>query len=755
MNKPDRPSLPEDLSYPFSYDGNYPGYPGESRLNISKYRDILQDGWWLIAASLLGFLILAGLYIFVTPKQYTATATIQVEEQDQSKLELNNQSWQDAQSSLEKLNTVVDKLQSAPLRAWVLSEAGLIPSNLLSSIGAFSNTNNGLVTSVVAPLSGRDSSTIPKASMLEGVKLVSAMEKQMTAKLRRNTRLIDLTVTCADPNRAAQLANLMVAGYLEQDFKIRSTTDRSQSELFQLAKQRLADKLKASEQALQNYREQVGTVELSASDNGAASQLVDIATYRHQLSDMKAQVIQFKAAYEGSLAMGTNSDGLLAYAQISSDPQVQLLQTAIAQKQADLVQLKQLYREKNPKYVVAVNTLNELKQQLQEVVLAIRSRIQESLRLPYVKAQAEVSDLEKELAQAEQKSLELSRKSIQYNLLAREVASDQALFNSVLEKLKVTAANSQVAPVNISMVSAAMPPTASSTPKVRLSFMAAVILGLGFGLFVVLLRAGLKNNLGSVEEAELFFSVPVLGFQNQLKLESDNHKKVLFNLKDPHAAEVENFRSIIANISIKSKSAFPDTPQVVLFSSTFPGEGKTFMTANYASGLARQGFRTVALDLDLHKPSLDGYFSKVQTGYITGISNLLLNECTLSEAIQPHPIIQNLSWIPSGPLLPAVSEHLAGDRLQQIIAELLKKFDRVVIDTPPLGLIKDSLYLTKFTQIVIIVTDARRTNRHKSLETIKAFENSQVQLTGVVLNYVPRRKRLAKYYDHYYQQRPS
>ena len=179
------------------------------------------------------------------------------------------------------------------------------------------------------------------------------------------------------------------------------------------------------------------------------------------------------------------------------------------------------------------------------------------------------------------------------------------------------------------------------------------------------------------------------------------------------------------------------------------------MTANYASGLARQGFRTVALDLDLHKPSLDGYFSKVQTGYITGISNLLLNECTLSEAIQPHPIIQNLSWIPSGPLLPAVSEHLAGDRLQQIIAELLKKFDRVVIDTPPLGLIKDSLYLTKFTQIVIIVTDARRTNRHKSLETIKAFENSQVQLTGVVLNYVPRRKRLAKYYDHYYQQKPS
>lgn len=755
MNKTDRPSPPENPSYPFGYDDNYPGYPGESRLNISKYRDILQDGWWLIAASLLGFLILAGLYIFVTPKQYTATATIQVEEQDQSKLELNNQSWQDAQSGLEKLNTVVDKLQSAPLRAWVLSEAGLIPSNLLSNIGAFSNTSNGLVTSVVTPLTGSNSSTTPKANMLEGVKLVSVMEKQMTAKLRRNTRLIDLTVTCPDPNRAAQLANLMVAGYLEQDFKIRSTTDRSQSELFKLANQRLADKLKASEQALQNYREQVGTVELSASDNGAASQLVDIATYRHQLSDMKAQVIQFKAAYEGSLAMGTNSDGLLAYAQISSDPQVQLLQTVIAQKQADLVQLKQLYREKNPKYVVAVNTLNELKQQLQEVVLAIRSRIQESLRLPYVKAQAEVSDLEKELAQAEQKSLELSRKSIQYNLLAREVASDQALFNSVLEKLKVTAANSQVAPVNISMVSAAMPPTTSSTPKVRLSFMAAVILGLGFGLFVVLLRAGLKNNLGSVEEAELFFSVPVLGFQNQLKLESDNDKKVLFNLKDTDAAEVENFRSIIANISIKSKSAFPDTPQVVLFSSTFPGEGKTFISANYASGLARQGFRTVALDLDLHKPSLDSYFSKVQTGYTTGMSNLLLNKCALSEAIQRHPIIQNLSWIPSGPRLPAVSEHLAGDRLQQIIAELLKKFDRVVIDTPPLGLIKDSLYLTKFTQIVIIVTDARRTNRHKSLETIKAFENSQVQLTGVVLNYVPRRKRLAKYYDHYYQQKPS
>ena len=749
MNKLERPNPPGMPDYPTGYGDNYPDYPEASPLNILKYLDILLDGWPLMVGTLLGFLILAVSYIFITPRQYTATAVVQVDEQDQSHLELNNQSWQDAQGSPEKLNTVVENFQSLPLRVWVISEAGLVP-NLDSFIGSPPNSNRSVASPVASAMAGMTSGvTITNATMLKALNLAGGMEKKMKAKLRRNTRLIDLSVTYDDPAQSARLANLMVAGYLEQAFKIRSQTDRSQSELFQSASQRLADKLKASEQALQNYRELEGTVELSTADSRSDSQLQDIASYKHQLSDMKAQVIQFKAAYEGALAMGTNCDGLLAYSQISSDPQVQLLQTAIAQKQADLLQLKQLYREKNPKYVVAVNTLSDLKQQLQEVVLAIRSRIQESLRLPYLKAQAQVTGLESELARAEVKSLELSRKSIQFNLLAREVASDQALFNMALEKLKVTAANSEVAPVNISLVSAAVPPTIPSTPKVRLSLMAAVVLGLGFGAFLVLLRASLKNNLGTVEEAELFLPVPILCFLPDLKLMAgDQRQKLLFTNTNLAPAATELFRSIIASLTIQARNT---ADRSFLFTSTVPKEGKTFMSATFAAGLARQGLRTVVLDFDLHKPTLDDYFRSGETASATGLADVLLGKCQLIEVIRPHAALSNLWWVPAGAPLANISEFLAGDRLEKILAELLAKYDRVVIDTAPLGPVKDALYLANRVNAIILVVNSTETNRNQVKQSIQLFQKIQAPLLGVALNFVPRRKMRSDYYDHYYQ----
>ena len=743
MTKPDQLSQPEKPNYPASYGVDYHQYGISPDLDFSKYVAQLLTGWRWLAVSLMVFLMLAALYIVKTPKLYTATATIQVEDQDQGKIGTSYQPGQDAQGGSEKLNTIVEKLQSLPLQVNVLVQAGLVSSNVVP-----------LLCPSASMTPDSSSPPSPLLSLPEALAMVKKSGVAITAKLRRNTRLIDVTVTAENPTQAARVANLMLAGYLEQDFKIRSITGRSQADFLKQENLRLADKLRFSELALQGYREQIGTVIVGAPDNGGPAPSGDISAYQQKLSDMHAQVIQFQSAYEGSLAMGTNSDGLLAYPQISSDPQVQQLQTAIALKQADLLQLKEQYREKNPKYVVAVNTLGNLKQQLQEVVLAIRSRIQESLRLPYLNAQTEAAGLEQQLARTEVKSLELARKSIQYNLLAREAASDQALFNSALEKLKAIAANSEVVPVNISMVSAAVPPAIPSSPKVRLSLLAAGVLGLGFGGFVVLLQARLKNNLGSVAEAELFLNVPVLGCQYDLKIQKKpNHEKILFDRSSPDPVGLEFLRSLVANITITpitAKSESLESPRVLLFSSTIPQEGKTFLVANVAAGLARQGLRTIVVDMDLHKPTLDSYFQNRATASPTGISDVFLKKCSLAEVVQPHSQINNLWWVPAGAPLANVFEFLAGDRFDNILAELLKDYDRVLIDTPPLGLIKDALYYAKCASTVVLAVDSTRTNRHQLNQTIQAFQKINAPLIGVVLNFVPRPKFSSDYYDYYH-----
>ena len=540
----------------------------------------------------------------------------------------------------------------------------------------------------------------------------------------------------------------MVECYLTQDFNIKSTTGHSQSEFFQAEYKRMVKKLQTSEQALQDYREQVGTIELQSMDNSSANpQLDEIQEYKRQLTTAQAQVIQLKSAYDESLKMGSNVDELLAYTQISSDPQVQLLQTAVAQKQADLLQLKQLYREKNPKYILAVNTLDGLKNQLRDAVLAIRSRIQESFRLPFENALNSQIGLEKELARIQTKSLDLSQKAIHYNLLAREVASDQAMFDSVLERLKETAVSSELAPVNISMVEAAYPPDKPSSPKVMLTLIVAVIAGLGFGIFLVLLMDKFNSALRTVDAAEEFLQVPVLGAIPRLEFDHTDHFKNLVSASpEAHSAEVELFRTLRASVTMLGKD---QERRSFLFTSSFPKEGKSFVSCNFAASIAQQGLRTIVFDFDLRRPRVESFFTG-KTRHIPGLSEVLTGKLKLSEVTQTHPLVSNLFWVGAGTLLPNPSEILSQGGYKAIFEQALKEYDRVVIDTSPLHPVKDVLLIANDVSTVIVLVDGSKTARKAVAKTIHWLQDINAPLAGVVLNLLPRKRKGQGYYYYEY-----
>ena len=767
-----------------NYQGNYPGsYPetiagGDIAKDLLHFWFVILEKLWLVGGVLLIFVVLAAFYVSTSPKMYEATATVQVEQQDQSAIK-PDQAFHDEQRGQELMNTIVEKFQSRPLCVMVLAQAGIIPSNLVNVISFTPKLDDsdapdiaGLLTNaaVVPPPAADLSNTVASGrgtnlgastnvSTLAGthanitpmgaIKLVAGLEKSVKAKLRRNTRLIDISVRDRDPENAAKLANLMVECYLTQDFNIKSTTGHSQSEFFQAEYNRLVKKLQTSEQALQDYREQVGTVELQSMDNSSANpQLDEIQEYKRQLTTAQAQVIQLKSAYDESLKMGSNVDELLAYSQISSDPQVQLLQTAVAQKQADLLQLKQLYREKNPKYILAVNTLDGLKNQLRDAVLAIRSRIQESFRLPYENALNSQRGLEKELAKVQTKSLDLSQKAIHYNLLAREVASDQAMFDSVLQRLKETSVSSELAPVNISMVEAAYPPDKPASPKVLLTLVAAVVGGLGFGILLVLILDKFNSALRTVDAAEEFLQVPVLGAIPRLEFDHQDHNKNLVSASpEAHSAEVELFRTLRASITMLGKD---QDRRSFLFTSSFPKEGKSFVSCNFAASIAQQGLRTIVFDFDLRRPRVESFFTG-QIRHIPGLSEVLTGKLKLSEVTQAHPMVPTLFWVGAGALLPNPSEIISQGGYKKILEQALKEYDRVVIDTSPLHPVKDVLLIANDVSTVIVLVDGSKTARKAVAKTIQWLQNVNAPLAGVVLNLLPRkRKGEGYYYSEYY-----
>ena len=780
-NNKSQPSEPREPNYPGSYPETIAG--GDIAKDLLRFWFVILEKLWLVGTIFLVFVILAAIRISISPKMYEATATVQVEEQDQSAIK-PDQTLHDEQRGQELMNTIVEKFQSRPLVVLVMAQVGIIPSNMVQQISfipksddldseaipanltnagvadaGVAGTSNGVINPVLsagtnlASAAGTDGGTgaisgSSKLSVMDALKLVAGMEQHVSAKLRRNTRLIDISVTDRDPEKAAKLANGMVECYLTQDFKIKSNTGHSQSEFFQAEYNRLVKKLQTSEQALQDYREQVGTIELQSMDNSSANpQLDEIQEYKRQLTTAQAQVIQLKSAYDESMKMGSNVDELLAYSQISSDPQVQLLQTAVAQKQADLLQLKQLYREKNPKYILAVNTLDGLKNQLSDAVLAIRSRIQESFRLPYENAHNSQIGLEKELARIQTKSLDLSQKAIHYNLLAREVASDQAMFDSVLERLKETAVSSELAPVNISMVEAAYPPDKPSSPKVMLTLIVAVIAGLGFGIFLVLLMDKFNSALRTVDAAEEFLQVPVLGAIPRLEFDHTDHFKNLVSASpEAHSAEVELFRTLRASVTMLGKD---QERRSFLFTSSFPKEGKSFVSCNFAASIAQQGLRTIVFDFDLRRPRVESFFTG-KTRHIPGLSEVLTGKLKLSEVTQTHPLVSNLFWVGAGTLLPNPSEILSQGGYKAIFEQALKEYDRVVIDTSPLHPVKDVLLIANDVSTVIVLVDGSKTARKAVAKTIHWLQDINAPLAGVVLNLLPRKRKGQGYYYYEY-----
>lgn len=749
-----RPTPAEPREYP-----NHLGYPasvstGDFAHEIKQiYFLILQKIWYVAAAILTGF-ILAIFYLATHPKMYQTTVTVQVERLDQSAIK---QEFKDS-LDLEQMNTIVQRFASRPLLATVLMQAGQISSNSINILAldqlaaksaqpkpADVNQEDGagmhsavFSNSVLSPESAHRASS--------DITMINGFADRISVKLKRNTRLIQISVADRNPEMAARLANLMVDSYLKQDFEIKSTSSRSQSMFFRAEYERLAKQLQDSEQALQDYRQEIGLIDFTDLNSPLADQ---IKTCQQQLNEAQSETITLKVAYESSLKMGTNIDELLAYSRISSDSRVQSCLAAIAQKEVDLMSVKQIYREKHPKYISTVKTLNGLKNQLETTLFDIRSRIQKSYQLPYLNASNTVASMEGQLSKLQARSLVLSQKAIHYNLLARAVASDRAMFDAISQKLNEISVKSQVAPVNITVVDPACSPRSPSSPKVVQTLFAGPV---GAFFLIVTLIIGmdkLKTSLRTVDEVEDYLQLPVVAALPLLDFPTDaSSDKMVVLSAGVNSAEMELFRTLRAGILIMEHNF---QPKCVLFTSSFPQEGKSFTSCNYASSLAQQGLKTLVMDLDLRKPRLEEFLTGSKQGK-PGMSELLQGIFhALPEVVQAHTEIPNFYWLPAGARIDNPSELLAQGRLAEIVKQALQSYDRVIIDTPPLHPVKDALLMVPQADAVILLVDASKTARKAVARTVQWLKDSNATRVGVVLNKISRRRKdTGYYYDQYY-----
>lgn len=690
---PNTATLPRDPSFPVDYAGD-----------LRRFWHTLLERIWIVALCLIVFMAAGAAYLFRAQVLYSSTATIQVE-QTQQRIFKENSQLENLQA-LDFLQTVVQSLKARPLLERVAE------SNSLAANPNF--------------LSRKDDTREDP--------IMKALDRAVTVKLRRGTRLIDINVVHHQPELAEKIANSLVGEFVNDNAERHVSSTTVANELLDKEAQRLKKKLQDSEHALQSYREQFKSTSLDDRQNTVVAELKELST---KATEAKSTRIKAEADYNQVQQLGTNIEALLTLAGVANDPAVTAARVSLSKAQDEFAVLRQRYKEQHPKYIQARSQIDNLQAETADAVLKSAQKVKAMLEA----ARAAETALNEALKTQEASALDLNRLSIQYGVLSREVESDRALYDSVLNRMKETSVTKEMQPTTIRIVQPAYVAQKPFSPKKAMVMALSGLGGLAVGILGVLFLGFVDSSLKTVDEAETLLGLPVLAAIPQVR---SVRQHPLLMLGGPESAGAEGFRTLRAALSMLGRV---EDRRVFLFTSAVPQEGKTFSSVNYAVSLAQLGLKTLLIDGDLRRPKVATTLNG-QTDHSPGVTDYLTGQKSFKEVVHPTEV-PKLSYIAGGTTAPNPAELLAKDGLAGLLAEALKEYDRVVVDSAPVHAVSDTLLMVKHTQTVCLVMRAARTPARSVLRCAQLLQAAGAPLSGTVMNRVPLRRGLGYGYYSY------
>jgi len=278
-------------------------------------------------------------------------------------------------------------------------------------------------------------------------------------------------------------------------------------------------------------------------------------------------------------------------------------------------------------------------------------------------------------------------------------------------------------------------------PNNQLNYVMAAVFGFFVPFVFVFILVFFDNKIHTTQEINRLSSIPILGVIGKSK-EKDN----LAVFQKPNSAISESFRAIRSSLQFMYKKRGIQGTKTVLITSSVSGEGKTFCSINIASVFALSEKRTVLIGLDLRKPKI---FDDFDIKNEVGVVNYLIEDAELAEVIQKTKF-SHLDVITSGPVPPNPSELLLGDKMSDLMEELSKIYDYIVLDSPPLGLVADSLELTKYADATIYIVRQNYTKKRMFAVINDKYKTGEVKNISFVLNYFQEKSKYGYGYGYGY-----
>jgi capsular exopolysaccharide synthesis family protein len=698
----------------YYYGEGYSGYADSGNApsrSLGDYLLILRERiWWLVVSVFVVFLGFA-LYTFNAPKLYRAAASVEILRQKDQVFQIQDIVRQEV-ANAEDFNTQIKILESL---------------NIVQAVD--DRLKGNLRNRFLAPYEkGLDAT-------LRGTRSVGEIlySNRGIAPVRLSL-VVNIIFTHPDPEIAAVVANYFAEEYI--DFNRNQQIEgslRAVDDLRSQADQQLA-KIKEMEIRLADFKEKYDTLSVDRSQDIDNQQLISLNTRleldKQRFDEASTLMAQIEAARD-------NGDPLWELSFIANNPEVSDLLNKLTVNKIQIATLAKKFRQKHPTMIAVQEQLDQTKAELDRAVNSAATL----LRNEFERAEANLNNSKMRLDLNQKKLIELDRIRPEYNALARDLAISQELYNHYYNRLQQAAVKVTTEGQTARIIDRAVQPIRPFKPNITMNLMIGLVMGTGVGLGLVFLLAFLDDKVKSAFDIESTLGVPLVGIVPHIfSIDSQEKARVAADEHDKHA--VEAFRSIHSTLKLNEESR---NAKVILSTSTIPSEGKTFISTNSAITFAAHGERTIIVDADLRMPNVA---KELNIDGKRGIIQLIAENGDLDSYIHKD-FLPNLDILPAGGNTKKPTQILGSEAFANLIHELRLRYDRVIIDTPPIATVSDAMNILPLVDGVLMVIRFNMVKRKTAAVNIRRLRESNVPIFGAVLNNLNTHVA-GYYYSHYY-----
>lgn len=660
-------------------------------LDFASILRIIREWRWIILAGVAAGLALAVVYTMIVTPMYRASVILQVNPPTVQILD----------------ESTGGQSEGARPYDFVATQVGLLSSRSLAE--RVSQDLNLASNPKFVPQTGDPTSRLQGAA--------DEVSTHLHVIAPEDGDLISFSYESPSPALAAQIANGLSEAFIDSNLQRRYESSAYARNFLQRQIAKTRTDLEKSERELVSYAQAEGIINTSSDQSGNplesdanSPQGQALTETNRALSDATAQRVAAEGAYRAAISGGITS---------TENESTQVLRQSRASLEAQYQQKRILMKPEHPEMVSLRSQIAELDRQIARENLNVESGRINTLENAYQAAVAAENALKSKVSQLKGEVLNLRGRSIRYAILQRDVDTNRALYDALLQRYKQIGVVGGIDTAPVSIVDRADVPTEPFKPNLPMNLLIGLIFGFTAGIAAAVALEYLNDTIRTRDDVRTKLGLACLGTIPKVAGKAD----FIDELKDSGSGISEAYSTVAASLGFSTESG---VPKVLLLTSARPSEGKSSSALALAQNFARRGRSVLLIDCDFRKPA---FKSSSENG---GMTELLTNHEPISGHISPTHF-ENLSLLPAGPIPPNPADLLSTDRFGAIVRQASAQYDIVIIDAPPVVGLADAPLIAATCNDVIYIIESGKTRTSTAREAINKLQSAGAHIIGVTL----------------------